>query len=341
MSFKFKHTEKITGVFILLAVVILIIGAIVISVSKKTFVKTHVFKTLLSDAAGLSTSTPLSFKGYKIGRVKKFLLDKDNNIDVELGVYKEYREKIVRGSAIYRLNNPITGETSLVLLQPRRPSPVSVFGFIGSVLPEGEYIPSLDMDDGQKLLEENVIEKSGETVSLIFDEARIFVTNLRDEFKLKKDTFRVFFENLHGVSESLARNQAFFDHLRQLLDPVNGPVFQTLGQFSKISEKLDKTITQLNEIMENYKDPEGLMTKLFQVNQQQLNQTLENLNKNLIALHQALISLRESSPLIADLLDKSRKALQAINNNPLLRGGIEKESKNTNSSRKKRMEIKE
>lgn len=341
MSFKFRHAEKITGVFIFLAVVILIGGAIVISVSKKAFVKTHRFKTLLSDAVGLSTSTPLSFKGYEIGRVKRFLLDKNNNIDVELGVYKEYREKIVRGSAIYRLNNPITGETSLVLLQPRGPYPASVFGGIGSVLPEGEYIPSLDMDDGQKLLEENVIEKSGETVSLMFDEARGFVTNLRNEFKLKKDTFRVFFENLHGVSESLARNKELFDHLQLLLDPVNGPVFQTLDQFSEISKKLDKTVSQLNEIMENYKDPEGLMTKLFQVNQQQLNQTLENLNKNLVALHQALISLKESSPLIADLLDKSRKALQAINNNPLLRGGIEKENKNTNSSRKKRMEIKE
>ena len=341
MSFKFKHAEKITGIFILIAVIILIVGTVIISVSKKTFVKTHGFRTLLSDAAGLSTATPLSFKGYEIGRVKQFLLDKDNNIDVELGVYKEYREKIVKGSAIYRLNNPITGETSLVLLQPRGPYPAGVFGGIGSVLPEGEYIPSLDMDDGQKLLEENVIEKSGETVSLIFDEARVFVSNLRDEFRLKKDTFRIFFENLHGVSESLARNKDFFENLNRLLDPVEGPVFQTLGQFSTISKKLNQSVDQLNEIMENYKDPEGLMTKLFKVNQQQLNQTLENLNKNLVALHQALTSLRESSPLIADLLDKSRKTLQAINNNPLLRGGIEKENKNTNSSRKKRMEIKE
>jgi hypothetical protein len=54
-----------------------------------------------------------------------------------------------------------------------------------------------------------------------------------------------------------------------------------------------------------------------------------------------LNSLKESSPLISDLLDKSRKTLQAINNNPLLRGGIETESKNTNSSRKKRREIEE
>ena len=341
MSFKFRHTEKITGVFILLAVVILIAAAIVISVSKKTFVKTHGFKTRLSDAAGLSTATALSFKGYEIGRVKRFLLDNDNNIDVDLVVYKEFRQKIVRGSAVYRLNNPITGETSLVLLQPRRPYPASIFGGIGSVLPEGEYIPSLDMDDGQKLLEENVIEKSGETVSLIFDEARVFVSNLRDEFKLKKDTFKVFFENLHGFSESLARNKEFFDHLNRLFDPVNGPVFQTLDQFAVISKRLNRSVNQLNELMENYKNPEGLMTKLFQVNQQQLNQTLENLDKNLVALYQVLSSLKESSPLIADLLDKSRKTLQAINNNPLLRGGIEKESKNTNSSRKKRKEIQE
>ena len=97
----------------------------------------------------------------------------------------------------------------------------------------------------------------------------------------------------------------------------------------------------MNEIMENYKDPQGLMTKMFEVNQQQLNRTLENLNANLVALKEMLNSLKESSPLIADLLDKSRKTLQAINNNPFLRGGIEKESKNTNSSRKKRMEIEE
>jgi ABC-type transporter Mla subunit MlaD len=341
MSFKFRHTEKITGIFILLAVVILIGATVVISVSKKTFVTTHGFKTRLSDAAGLSKATPLSFKGYEIGRVKRFLLDKDNNIDVDLAVYKEFREKIVKGSAIYRLNNPITGETSLVLLQPRGPYPASIFGGIGSVLDEGEYIPSLDMDDGQKLLEENIIEKSGETVSLIFDEARVFVSNLRDEFKLKKDTFRIFFENLHGFSESLARNQEFFDHLNLLFDPVNGPVFQTLDQFAVISKKLNQSVNQLNEIMENYKNPEGLMTKLFQVNQQQLNQTLENLDKNLVALYQVLSSLKESSPMIADLLDKSRKTLQAINNNPLLRGGIEKEDKNTNSSRKKRKEIQE
>jgi phospholipid/cholesterol/gamma-HCH transport system substrate-binding protein len=340
MNFKFRHADKIAGVFILLAFVILIGGAVIIGISKKFFVETHRFKTLLSDAAGLSTSTPLSFKGYKIGRVKDFLLTADNNIDVELAVYREFREKIVPGAAIYRLNNPITGETSLVLLLPKRPFP-GPGGEASPPLPEESYLPSLDMEEGQKLVEDNIIEKSGDTVALMFDEASVFVSNLRTEFKLKKDIFKTFFENIHGVSESLARNQVFFDHLNQLLDPDQGPVFRTVNRFSEISKQLEGAVDQMNEIMANYKNPEGLMTKMLQLNQNQLNQAIENLNQNLIALGGLLKSLKENSPLIAELLDKSRQTLQAVNNNPLLRGGIEKESKNTNSSKKKRLDLDE
>jgi len=341
MNFKFKHTEKITGFFIFLSVIILIAGAIFISYSKKTFVETYIFKTLLSDAAGLSKATPLKFKGYEIGRVKNFLLDKEDNIDVELEVYKDFRGKIVGGSAIYRLNNPITGETTLVLLPPKRPYPFGVIRGIGMILPEGSYIPSLDMEEGQKMLSEELIEKSGETVSLMFDEARFFVSNLRTEFKLKKDTIKAFFENLHGVSESLARNQAVFDHLQQLLNPDTGPVFTTVNRFVDISERLDRVVDQLNEVIDNYKNPEGLMTKMFQVNQGQLNNAIENLNRNLILLRETLTSLKENSPLLAEILNKSRDTLQAINNNPLLRGGIEKGSEDTSVSKKKRMDIEE
>jgi galactokinase/mevalonate kinase-like predicted kinase len=118
-------------------------------------------------------------------------------------------------------------------------------------------------------------------------------------------------------------------------------VFRTVNRFSEISKQLEGAVDQMNEIMANYKNPEGLMTKMLQLNQNQLNQAIENLNQNLIALGGLLKSLKENSPLIAELLDKSRQTLQAVNNNPLLRGGIEKESKNTNSSKKKRLDLDE
>jgi len=291
----------------------------------------------------LSTSTRLIFKGYEIGEVRDFTLDKDNNIDVGLVIYKEFRDKIVVGSAIYRQVNPITGNTSLILLYPNRlPVDLSQDGSGGiALLPDGGYIPSLDMRDGQKLLEDNIIEKSGDAISILFEDARDFVSNLRQEFQLKKDTIKTFFRDLGEFSESLSRNREIFDHLHRLLDPQSGPVFKTMDQFSDATLKLKESVDRLNEMIENYKNPEGLMTKMLQVNQEELNQTLRSINQNLTTLHEILTELKGQSPLIADILDRSNKTLRAINNNPLLRGGIPKEDKKTNSSKKKRLDIDE
>jgi phospholipid/cholesterol/gamma-HCH transport system substrate-binding protein len=343
MNFKFKHTEKIVGFFVLLALVVMIAGIVMVAVSRKVFVKSYRFHTLLSDASGLSTSTSLDFKGYKIGKVKRFFLDVNNNIDVELAVYGEYLGKMIVGSAIYRQTNPISGETSLVLLMPRypgsKPPPVD-FGRT-QLLPEGSYLPSLDMPEGQQLLEQNLIEKSGESISLIFDEAKVFFSHLRKEFKLKEDSFRTFFKKLGDVSDSLARNREIFDHLNLLLNPDNGPVFKTVKEFSQVSRRLNETIDHLEEVLKNYKDPDGLMLKMLSMDRNQLEQTLENINKNLLTMQEMLQALKDQSPMVAEFLDRSRKTLEAINNNPLLRGGISKDKTPANSSRKKRLDIDE
>jgi len=174
MNFKFKHTEKIVGTFVFIALVILITGLVLIALSKKIFVETYAYRTKLIDAGGLSVSTTLNFKGYEIGRVKSFSLDQNNNIDVELGIYEKYRDKIVVGSVIYRQVNPITGNMSLIFLYPNRFSvKLADVGINSLALREGSYIPSLDMPDGQKLLEDKIVEKSGDVISIIFEDTRI------------------------------------------------------------------------------------------------------------------------------------------------------------------------
>ncbi len=344
MNFKFRHTEKIVGVFVLLAFFILVAGIITISVSKKLFEKTYSFRTRLSDATGLSTSTSLEFKGYQIGKVRSFYLDSENDIDVELALYGEFLNKIVTGCAIYRQSNPITGETSLVLLMPLKYSIQQSKGKnpnVGFSLPEGAYIPSLDMPEGQKLLEDNMVEKSGDSVSIIFDEAQAFFSNLRSEFKLKKDSFRDFFTNLGDFSNSLAENRQMFAHFEQLLSPKGGPVFKTVEELALFAKGLVKNTEQLQAVLENYKNPDGLMLKMIQMDKSKLDGTIENLNNNLLALQKMLESLKEQSPLVAEVLEKTRKTLDAINNNPFLRGGIPPKDIEGNSSQKKRVDIDE
>lgn len=346
MNFKFRHTEKIVGMFVLVALIILMAGIVILAMSKKLFVETHVFHTRLSDATGLSTSTSLNFKGYEIGRVSSFFLDEENNIDVELALYGEFLPKIVNGCAIYRQSNPITGETSLVLLMPLRysikpgPGKKPALGF---QLPEGAYIPSLDMAEGQRLLEEHLVEKSGDSVSIIFDEAEAFFSNLRSEFKLKKDSFRTFFSNLGDFSDSLAQNRAMFAHFEQLLNPKNGPVFATMDRLAQFADGLLKNTEQLKALLDNYKNPDGLVLKLIQMDKRQLDETMQNLNNNLLVLQKTLEELKGQSPMLAEVLEKARKTLEAINNNPLLRGGISssEQGRDSNASKKKRVDIDE
>jgi len=157
MRFKFRHTEKIVGAFVFVALLILVAGFVMIGLSHKVLQKTYTFRTVLTDAAGLSTSTALKFKGYEIGKVKSFSLNSDNDIDVTLTVYKEFRDKIVHNSAIYRQVNPITGNMQLIYLYPIRfPISLSDEGEDFLSLPEDSVIPSLDKFDGQKLLEDKM-----------------------------------------------------------------------------------------------------------------------------------------------------------------------------------------
>jgi ABC-type transporter Mla subunit MlaD len=342
MKFKFKHTEKLVGVFVIIAFIILAAGVVMIAVSQKAFVKTYRFRTLLSDAAGLSISTPLNFKGYKIGKVSHFSLNRENYIDVEFQVYYEFLPKIVPGSVISRLNNPITGKTTLVLLPPKRTGETPPWdkGTEGEPpLPEGSLIPSLDTEKGRKLLEEHKVDRSGDPIAILFDDAGIFFSNLRKEFKFGKDEVRTFIKNLTDVSESLARNREVFDNLYRLLEPEKGPVFNMIERYTETTKHMEKALDQLTRLAENYQDPDGLMLKMFQLEKNRLDETIQNLNDNLAALRKMLRSLEEQSPLVAEVLEKTRKTLEAVNNNPLLRGGIRDEGPNTNKSRKKRLDI--
>jgi phospholipid/cholesterol/gamma-HCH transport system substrate-binding protein len=340
MKFKFRHTEKIVGAFVFFALMILVAGFLIIGLSHKVLEKTFIFRTVLTDAAGLSTSTALKFKGYEIGKVKTFILNDNNDIDVTLAVYKAFREKIVHGSAIYRQVNPITGNMQLIYLYPTRfPISLSDKGENFLSLPENSIIPSLDKFDGQKLLEDKMVMKSGDSISLIFEDARDFVGNLRQEFMLKRDTIKTFFKNLGDFSETLVRNRDILDNINRLVKPDSGPVSETLERFSEISLQMKETVTQLDQLIQNYKEPDGLMLKLMQVERGQFAQTMKNLDKNLDTLHQVLLVLQEQTPNIAEVLERTRKTLESLNNNPLLRGGISKIDANKSRSKKKRMDI--
>lgn len=332
MKFKFKHTDKIVGIFFLVAVLALISTLVVVAASKRIFDKKYYFTTQFVDATGLSSSTKLYFKGYEIGKLKKFTLNIKNQIDAELVVYKEFRDKIVENSAIFKATNPVTGKSTMEFLQGPD---------WNKVLAEGEYIPSLDTPEGKKLLKEGLIKRSGDMMESVLKNVDQLLYNLTQDNNPDQGALSRMLYNLANMTEkmdvSLGEVNALLASFQKDNNPEDGAMFRILSNVADLTDDFKGTAAQLDEMLSNYKDPDGLVVKLIDPDKENLifpmRDMLLSLNENLTSMNKILEFLYQQMPEFADILAKSKvtlqtaqKTLEAVNNNPFLRGGIKEEA---------------
>lgn len=111
MKFSFKHTDKIVGAFMLIAVFIMFLSIIFLLVNQKVFTKKHYYKTIFSDKAGLKSNTDITFNGFSIGKITKFKLNNDDMVEANFYILDSYATRITKGSVLSKLSNPITGSS--------------------------------------------------------------------------------------------------------------------------------------------------------------------------------------------------------------------------------------
>ena len=332
MKFKFKHTDKIVGFFFLFAILALILTLVFVAASKGIFDRKYLFATQFIDAIGLSNSTKLYFKGYEIGKLKKYSLNNNNQIDAELVVYKEFRNKIVENSAIFKATNPITGKSTMELLQGPDWT---------KVLAEGEYIPSLNTPEGKRLLKEGLITRSGDILESVLKNMDHLLYNLtQDDNPDQGALFRIVY-NLANMTDkmdvSLGNINKILVSLQKDNNPEDGALFRILSNTANLTEDFKNTAAQLDEMITNYKDPTELAVKLIDPEKENLIFPMKNvlltLNENLVSMNEILDFMYMQMPELADIMAKSKvslqaaqKTLEALNNNPFLRGGIEEQT---------------
>jgi len=331
MKFKFNHTDKIVGIFFFVAIIALIFTLLVVAMSKRIFDRKYFFTTRFTDATGLSNTTKLYFKGYEIGRLKRYTLNVSNTIDAEVAIYKEFRDKIVENSAIFKATNPLTGRSTLEFLQGPDWS---------KILPEKEYIPSLDTPEGQRLLQQGFVKKSGDMIESVIRNVDQLLYNLTQDNNPKSGALFRMIYNLANMTDNLdtvvAEASLLMASLNRDNNPEDGTIFRILNNIADISDDFKGTAVQINQLLENYKDPDSLIVKLVDPTGQNLfvpmRETLLSLTQNLTTMNEILEYLYLEMPELSDIIARSRNALQtaqktleAVNNNPLLRGGIKEE----------------
>lgn len=341
MNYKLKHTQHIVSLFIIIPVVVLITTVVFIALKQNMFEKRYHYYSSLENASGISTQTPVLYKGFEIGRVHSFELNEDGTIKIDFYVLKRYKPIIVEASVLYRTTNPITSKTTLEYVRgPQKMKP----------LVEGSRVPSTDFAEGRRLLRV-YMPKASDPIAAIIENIemlthalnmddnadkgalmRILVTaaNASEKAEITLDLLN---ENLREVS-TLTRN------LNRDHNPEEGVILRILNNVADVSQsvagqtdELEELLATANTLAANYADPDSLIVKMLDPSGQQifapLSTTLHSLSASLLDLQKIMSSLSRSNPelllLINNLnetLEKSAKTLEAMNNNPLLRKGI-------------------
>lgn len=265
MKLKMKYTERFVSVFLIAAFLLLISAITFIVISKKFFEKKIVYKATLADANGLGPSTPIYFKGFKIGTIKEFHLTDQNFIEATLEIYTEYKDKIVYNSALWKGLNPVTNSSSLEFLQ----------GLDNNVpLPEGSVIPAIDMPEGQRLLALRKVKQSGDPLSTLLANLQTFAEGITaDTLENKSAIFRAI-NNLVLVSEDVREISQRVNFITAAMIEENpsskGPLFKIMNNTADLTEELKKTdflikktILRADTLLMAYQKPDSLALKLI------------------------------------------------------------------------------
>lgn len=265
MKLKFKYTQRFVTVFLSAALLLLLSAIAFIVVSKKFFEKKIVYRAKLADANGLGPSTPIYFKGFKIGTIKEFHLTDKNYIEATLEIYTEYKDKIVYNSALWKGLNPVTNASSLEFLQ----------GLDNNVpLPEGAVIPAIDVEEGQRLLMMKKVKQSGDPLSTMLANLQTFTDALTaDTLQNKGPIFRAlnnFMQVSEDVKDIAARMNELTAALMQNDAPSNGPLMKIVNntadltaELKKTDQMVKKTLARADTLLMAYQKPDSLGLKMI------------------------------------------------------------------------------
>lgn len=113
MKFKFNKYERIAGLFVLVAILGTILGAVSTAVKQGWFEPKIAFYTLFENGDGVHTGTVVQMAGLRAGAVDDVELQSDNKIKVTFHILGKFQDKIREDSSAQLVRPFIIGDRVL------------------------------------------------------------------------------------------------------------------------------------------------------------------------------------------------------------------------------------
>jgi phospholipid/cholesterol/gamma-HCH transport system substrate-binding protein len=242
MAYRFKHLEKVVGVFLTLVILIVVVVVIFIGRERRWFEQQYEFTTEFWSGEGLKPGIVVTIKGIQIGEIKSVFLNEDNWIEVRFAVYEEYAERI-RKDSVAKLRSPLIGSKVMEIIPG---------GEHQLPLENGSYIWSEDTEVGADILKERAKEERPDQLTRILGNVERLTYNLSDaEGNLEQALTKVqdFFELLTAEDGSLNRTLKNLDRLTSSIEQQEGSIGKLMYDNYELYNSIASIMERLNAIM--------------------------------------------------------------------------------------------
>jgi phospholipid/cholesterol/gamma-HCH transport system substrate-binding protein len=314
MKFKTKFMNQIVGLFALIALVFLAGILIMMGINQRWFARNFSYTSRFTSGKGLYEGMSISFKGFEIGKITDISLTEDNNVAIQFYIQDRYQPKVFANSVLQLVASPLglggIGGGGLVLHQGVTET---------EPLEEFSYIPSLDLPEGRYLVSRGLVKipKDDDAVARVLEDAESILANVNIVLESFNRTLTAINDPAKGdaaAGEIVKNLIRMTTEINRILIDLNNMTSDSTGLIVKLLDPKGSVATFLNDNNRIYNQVESLLSDAA-VSMGEV--------KNFSSIFST------ARPQILELLEEGREAvklgqdvLEALRNNPLLRGGV-------------------
>jgi phospholipid/cholesterol/gamma-HCH transport system substrate-binding protein len=323
MKFTIRYADRIVGLSIVAALVILVAVIFLLGINQRWFAKDYYFTAYLDTASGVSENMAIQYKGFTFGKVKAIRLTDDDRVEVLFFIHDTYIDRIKTGTLLSLDAPPIAVLGSSFLIYPGKGA--------GPHLEENTEIYTVTSTEGKRLIAQglaNVPERS-DSISLLIAQVGTLLTELNGisstaNVALKgaadgqPDASTELGRLLGGVEEALAAVSGLSETIPSMVDTE---LEKALGEIRPLLADVKALTSRITDqgLVPAVLDTQGNVYASLAASLDSVSGVLADLNRVTDKLpSQTVVLLSEVQGTLKDVED----VLTGVKNNPLLRGGI-------------------
>jgi len=311
MKFSIRFADKIVGTLVVLAIAMGIVVIFMLGKSQRWFAKDFQYKSFFNSARGLSVNMSVQYKGFTIGHVKKIVLADDDMVEVRFSIFEEHGHRVKEGSIVELQSSPIGLGNSFVFYP----------GKGRKVLDEGSVIPELNSLQAAMLVKAGLADTpvNEDSIGNIINQVTVLIETVNQSLGKILGDAEVAIASVSNVLQNLSGQiNPILTNVETLTGGLNSQVPPVLSNVKTLTDQLAAPQGTVMSILDNNGPVLTNITDILN----SITSIIGNLDKTIDFVPAQLPQLAILLSNLQSALVEAEKMIIALNNNPLLKGGV-------------------